>query len=245
MNEETKIQTQTKKKITPKKKLIISVAAILAVAAFIAGLTYAWFYNQTDMATLMKISPPSNISILGPNGSELDSLDLNYTSDNKDEDGKVTVRRVICVQSEESVKKFKLEIVHTTNLKGLTFNLYPVAENGSESVTDSGKTYKYNPTSRIDGEYLNLGNSSGNNYKYANEAQHNTNYNTYSNVQSHAEPLYWLVNTPLSADINITVTIETKNYHRTFYVCEVSWTETTKETDIFYILAKTADQQGQ
>lgn len=240
MNEETKIQTQTKKKITPKKKLIISVAAILAVAALIAGLTYAWFYNQTDMATLMKISPPSNISILGPNGSELDSLDLNYTSDNKDEDGKVTVRRVICVQSEKSVQSFKLEIVHTTNLKGLTFNLYPVAENGSESVTDSGATYKYNPALLIAGKYLNLDVLSGN-YKYANNDQHSTNYNTYSNVQSHAEPLYWLANTPLLADTRTTVTIENKKYYRTFYVCEVSWTETTKETDIFYVLAQTAD----
>ena len=35
------------------------------------------------------------------------------------------------------------------------------------------------------------------------------------------------------------VTIDGAEYHRTYYVCEISWTETTKETDIFYILAKT------
>lgn len=241
MNEETKIQTQTKKKITPKKKLIISVAAILAVSALIAGLTYAWFYNQTDMATLMKISPPSNISILGPNGSELDSLDLNYTSDDKDVSGKVTVRRVICVQSEKDVvHHYKLEIVHTTNLKGLTFNLYPVSENGNQTVTDGGYSYKYDDTI-ISGQYINQADNGTADYRYANDAQHNTNYNEYSYVQSHAEPLYWLVNTSLAPKTDEQVTVEGKTYNRTYYVCEVSWTETTKETDIFYILAQTAD----
>ena len=29
--------------------------------------------------------------------------------------------------------------------------------------------------------------------------------------------------------------------YRTYYVCEVSWTETEKETDIFYILSKIAE----
>ena len=250
MNEETKTQTQTKKKITTKKKLIASVVAILAVAALIAGLTYAWFYNQTDMATLMKISPPSNISILGPGGSELNSLDLNYTADNKDENGNVTVRRVICVQSEISVGAYKLEIVHTTNLKGLTFNLYPVTYNGTgNTVTDGGFTYNYNPdsSSQITGNYLNLDDSASsvsNSYKYANGAQHTTNYKEYTNVQSHAEPLYWLVDKVLSPmqREDDQVTIEGKKYNRTYYVCEVTWTETTKETDIFYILAKTVDQ---
>lgn len=234
MNKETKNQTPTK------KKLILSVAAILAVAALIAGLTYAWFYNHTDMATLMKISPPSNISILGPNGSEMTSLDLNYTAADKDANGKVTVRRVICVQSEDTiVNHYKLEIVHTTNLQGLTFNLYPVSESGAQTVTDGGTTYRYDD-SKISGQYLNQ-NGNTTDYRYANQDQHNTNYRDYRNVQSHAEPLYWLVKTPLEPEKNDQVTIEDKKYNRTYYVCEVTWTEKTKETDIFYILAKTVD----
>lgn len=232
MNKETKTQT--------KKKLIISIIAILAAAALIAGLTYAWFYNETDMATLMEISPPSNISILGPNGSEMTSLDLNYTAANKDSSGKVTVRRVICVQSDaNAVHHYNLEIVHTTNLKGLTFNLYPTSESGTQTVTDGGYSYKYN-TDTISGRYINQ-NGTTSDYRYANNTQHSTNYKEYNNVQSHAEPLYWLVNEPQEPATNETVTIEDTTYNRTYYVCEVTWTETTKETDIFYILAKTVD----
>lgn len=234
MNKETKTKTPTK------KKLIISIVAILAVAALIAGLTYAWFYNETDMATLMKISPPSNISILGPGGSEMTSLDLNYTAADKDENNKVTVRRVICVQSEaDVVHHYNLEIVHTTNLKGLTFNLYPTSENGAQTVTDGGYSYKYD-TSVISGKYINQARTE-NDYKYANDSKHSTNYKEYNNVQSHAEPLYWLVNNSQAPATNDQVTIEGKTYNRTYYVCEVTWTETTKETDIFYILAKTVD----
>ncbi|MBU5480533.1 hypothetical protein [Blautia sp. MSJ-19] len=249
MNEEKKETKQPDKKISNKKKLCYSIAALLVVVALIAGLSYAWFYNQTDMATLMAIKPPSTISIRGPGGSEMTSLDLNYSDGDKDADNKVTVRRVICVQSEESVTGYKLEIVHTTNLKGLTFSLYPVSEAGNATVTDSDEkgtsyTYKYNSSeeSKLSGNYLNLQKSSDSGYKYANGDKHQKNYGDYTNVQAHAEPLYWLAKDTLkpNGDTANQVTIDDTTYNRTYYVCEVSWTEITKETDIFYILVKTA-----
>lgn len=239
MKEETKTSNKTKNRISNRKKMYASIAAVLVVAALIAGLSYAWFYNRTDMATLMEIKPPSNISILGPGGKEMTSLDLNYTDEDKIGD-QVTVRRVICVQSEVSVTNYQLEIVHTTNLKGLTFNLYPVLDNGSEKVTDGGIAYQYSKT-KISGRYLNQNTTETGNYKYADKTKHDTNYGEYESVQSHAEPLYWLVNGSLSPTEKTEnqVTIESKTYNRTYYVCEVTWTEKDKETDIFYILAKT------
>lgn len=234
MNEETR--TPDKKK-SNKKKLCYSIATLLVIAALIAGLSYAWFYNRTNMATLMEIKPPSNISILGPGGSEMTSLDLNYTDSDKTGDT-VTVRRVICVQSERSVTDYKLEIVHTTNLKGLTFHLYPATADNNGNVEDGGYKYSYN-SSKIDGHYINLSPTT-NDYKYADGTKHNQNYGSYSNVQTHAEPLYWLVNNNLQPDTADQTTVEDKTYNRTYYVCEVTWTEKTKETDIFYILAKTA-----
>lgn len=228
------------RKKSDKKKLFVSVAAILVIALLIAGLTYAWFVRQTDIATLMQISPPSDISILGPDGKEMTSLDLDYTAEDKEGD-KVTVRRVICVQSASD--KFKLEIVHTTNLAGLKFKLYPVTEttgNGTGTVTDGGLEFNYSNVS-VPGEYLNLKTES-NSYKYASSDKHLENYDSYENVQSHAEPIYWLTNKEQVANTKNNVTItngtESKLYHRTYYVCEVTWTEETKETDIFYILAQ-------
>ncbi len=250
MNEEKKETKQPDKKISNKKKLCYSIAALLVVVALIAGLSYAWFYNQTDMATLMAIKPPSTISIRGPGGSEMTSLDLNYADGDKDANNKVTVKRVICVQSEVSVTGYKLEIVHTTNLKGLTFSLYPVSKAGNDTVTDSDEkgtsyTYKYDSKDKLSGKYLNLKSSSESSYNYATNGKHQQNYGSYTKVQAHAEPLYWLAdgkNTDgtFSPDETNQATIDGTTYNRTYYVCEVSWTETTKETDIFYILVKTA-----
>lgn len=87
-----------KKKNSNKGKLLKSVIVLLAVIALIFGVTYAWFFNQMDMATLFTVQSPSDISILGPGGSEMASLDLKYTANEKVEN-KVTIRRVICVQS--------------------------------------------------------------------------------------------------------------------------------------------------
>lgn len=236
MSEESK--TQNNKKISGRKKLYGSIAAILVVVVLIAGFSYAWFYNKTDMATLMKISPPSNISILGPGGKEMTSLDLNYTAADKDANNKVTVRRVICVQSEQSVEHYKLEIVHTTNLKGLTFNLYPVSKSKTGILVNDDGEYYFDAAKPVAGSYINL-ESTSSGYKYADDTKHNQNYSDYTNVQTHAEPVYWLVKDDLSPDKDTDIQIEDKSYHRTYYVCEVTWTETTKETDIFYILAKT------
>lgn len=242
MKDETKTGKEKKEKLRDRKRLYSSVTAILVVAALIAGISYAWLVNHNSMATLMEIKSPADITILGPGGSELKSLDLNYEATDVTTDAagnkKVTVRRVICVQS--AFENFRLEIVHTTNLKGLEFSLYPVSTGGTANVTDGGYSYSYNLGEKIPGKYLNA-ETSNSEYQYANKSKHSLNYDDYSNVQSHAEPVYWLTDQVLEADTapGNSVEIEGKTNYRTYYVCEVSWTETTKETDIFYILAKT------
>lgn len=218
-----------------KKKFRYTLFSTILVLILFAALVGAWFYYQLDMGTLLAIKEPSDISILGPDGAEMSSIDLNYTEGEKTGD-QVTVKRVFCVQT--SADKHRLEIAHTTNLKGLTFNIYKVSDNGTETITDEGHTYKYDNTA-IAGSYLNL-DKTDSDYKYANHIYHGKNYEGIENgqVQIHAEPVYWLANQPL--DTNKTNSIKNGKTYRTYYVCEVSWTETTKETDIFYILAKIA-----
>lgn len=230
-------EKQDKDNLTAKKKKFrYTLFSTILVLILFAALVGAWFYYQSDMGTLLAIKEPSNISILGPDGAEMSSIDLNYTEGEKTGD-RVTVKRVFCVQT--SAAKHWLEIAHTTNLKGLTFNIYKVSDNGTETVTDEGHTYKYDNTA-IGGSYLNL-DSDKEGYKYAKNTYHDKNYEGITNdqVQIHAEPVYWLVSQPL--DTNKTNPIKNGTTYRTYYVCEVSWTETTKETDIFYILAKIAE----
>lgn len=232
-------EKQDKDNLTAKKKKFrYTLFSTILVLILFAALVGAWFYYQSDMGTLLAIKEPSDISILGPDGAEMSSIDLNYSKDEKTGD-RVTVKRVFCVQT--SANKHWLEIAHTTNLKGLTFNIYKVSGDGTETVTDEGYTYKYDKTA-IDGSYLNLNSDKpGSDYKYANNTYHDKNYEGINNkqVQIHAEPVYWLASQPL--DTNKTNSIKNGTMYRTYYVCEVSWTETEKETDIFYILAKIAE----
>ena len=232
-------EKQDKDNLTAKKKKFrYTLFSTILVLILFAALVGAWFYYQSDMGTLLAIKEPSNISILGPDGAEMSSIDLNYSKDEKTGD-RVTVKRVFCVQT--SAAKHWLEIAHTTNLKGLTFNIYKVSNDGTETVTDEGHTYRYDKTAIV-GSYLNLNpDKTGSDYKYANDTYHDKNYDGINNkqVQIHAEPVYWLASQPL--DTNKTNSIKNGKTYRTYYVCEVSWTETTKETDIFYILAKIAE----
>lgn len=234
------------KKKTDKRKLAFSVIVLLLAALLTAGLVYAWFVTKMDMATLIEVKAPSDISILGPGGSEMASLDLNYTDSDKDENGKVTIRRVICVQS--ASEYHKLEIVHTTNMKGLTFKLYKASEvtagTPENSVTDSGHTYSYDSTP-IAGKYINPDTTgSSDYYKYADASKHSYNYGTYNQVQKHAEPIYWLAEDDLQATTGNKIEVAGTECYRTYYVCEVTWTETEKETDIFYILAKNVNKNS-
>lgn len=229
------------KKQSNQKKIIYSILAVIVIGALLIGFSRAWFYNQMDMETLMEIKPPANIAILGPDGSEMTSLDLNSADATPDADGKVTIRRVICVQSEADFHK--LEIVHTTNLNGIEFKLYKAEKNDSGNITDQGKSFRYDVNNLIAGHYVNKRESTST-YKYANNNKHEQNFEDNDKVQSHAEPLYWVTDNNLAASTSDNVIIDEKRNHRTYYVCEVSWTETTKETDVFYILAETAQSNS-
>lgn len=201
-----------------------------AVCIVVVGITGAWFVNRANIATLFTVSKPSTIAVKGPNGEEMAQLDLSYTDENKDENGKVTIKRVVSVVSDQP--EHKIEIAHTTNLKGLSFEVYKA------NVTKDSATgqYNYKVSEQISGEYLNRDkDKSTNDYKYADNSKHDSNYSDYQNVQSHAEPLYWLETG--------TTKVTDKNTDGLFlqnYVIIISWMETgsTKETDLFYILAK-------
>ena len=227
-----------------KKKILRSGMTLLMAAFLLIGFTYAWFINRNDMATLMDIREPAKISILGPDGQPLETLDLSYNPNDK-VDGNVTIKKVFCVQS---ATPYQLEIAHTTNMKGLEFTLYPATKvvDGTANVVTDGDTAFYYRNTAITGSDINLEKKDGG-YKYANNTKHAQNYSkqsgTYDNVQAHAEPVYWLASEKqeVGEDKSVeTVTIDGTKYFRNYYVCEIKWTDTEKETDIFYILAQEA-----
>lgn len=202
-----------------------------AVCSVVVGITGAWLVNRANIATLFTVSKPSTIAVKGPNGEEMAQLDLSYTDADKDKNGKVTIRRVISVVSDQS--EHKIEIAHTTNLKGLNFEVHMATDVTKDSTTGQ---YAYTISKQISGEYLNRDkDKSKNGYNYADSSKHSFNYSDYQNVQSHAEPLYWLETSATEVTAKNTDGLFLQNY-----VITISWIETgsTKETDLFYVLAK-------
>ena len=229
---------ETKKKNTKRKMLIRLTISMLAVILLAFGVSKAWFVHENNIATLMQVTEPSSIAIRGPHGEALSSLDLSYTEDDKKGDT-VTIKRVVSVSSD--ARRHKIEIVHTTNLKGLTFKIYPATEVTSKtdgSVTEGNYTYTYS-TTPLNGHYININEENSTaDYKYADGSKHSWNFDNYNQVQAHAEPIYWLANETQDGvkkdKTNTSVDSEYLNY----YVIEISWTETEKETDIFYLLVQ-------
>ena len=72
------------------------------------------------------------------------------SSDDTNENGTIHIYRPVCIKSTERIHQ--LEIVHTTNLKELSFNIYPASKviNG-----ESGYKISYSKDARLSGVYIN------------------------------------------------------------------------------------------
>lgn len=229
-----------------KIKYLWPLVSVIAVLLTTVGVTYAWFAHSASLVTLLEIQPPDAITItpVGEDGTELAALDLDFKEgvDSKKEDGTITILRPVRIKSTSPVHQ--LEVVHTTNLKQLNFNIYPVTDNGGH-FSDRGTPLSGKPVNP-DPKNPNLAKKENlNNYKDA-------------TVEAHAYPLYWLadccgdkqyVQAADKAKVAIEVSSEKStefdaakqsyiDYYTTYYILEISWQETTKETDLFYILAQ-------
>lgn len=200
---------------THRRRRLAAALAVLCVAVLYVGITYTWFVGNQSASTVAKIAKPSNLQILGPNSSAIEQLDLSYDASNVDGE-KVTVRRGFCVES--GGEPFELQVANTTNISGLDIKVYRVTVNGSNKdlVVDSSTTWDkgYEVT------FSDIPDDDG-----------DQTFGTYTtNVQSNAIPKYRyhdFSDTDFGTD-------------ETFinFIIEVTWTESVKETDMVYLIAK-------
>ena len=229
-----------------KMKLVLLILLCVAILGFTGG-TLAWFRYLQQLNTVALVQIPSRITLLGPNRSELQKISLELTpDDNITGDGRVTIRRVFCI---ESTADFRLEVVRTTNIEGMDIKIYPVKaansdlDSGTVKGNDGLNTYYYTPeTNFLEGSYLNkvadqyLAIQKGND-----RTLHGENYVDGDTVQKNAEPLYWRTDTVQTYDDLEYSTEDTtddgiKMCYR-YYVMELSWDTTDQETDMVYLLA--------
>ena len=233
-----------------KIKLVVSILLCVAILGFIGG-TLAWFRYLQQLNTVALVQIPSKITLSGANRSELQKISLELTPDDDiTGEGKVTIRRVFCV---ESTADFRLEVVRTTNIEGMDIKIYPVQTANSDlrsfipgsgmvKGNDGADVFYYIPSiaEQLNGGYLN---------QYGQIAiqkdeigtMHDKNYVEGDTVQKNAEPLYWRTTGKEVFDRSNYSKEDTtddgiKMYYR-YYVMELSWNTSNQETDIVYLLA--------
>lgn len=233
------------------KRFILAFLAVLASAVLLVGITMSWLTYRYRLSSIGKIHPPAYISILEPGDAVMQFIDLSYDK-SEVHNGKVELKRPIVIRSE--IQQYDLCIAHTTNISGLKISLYKAEANGSEGnadlagITEKGKPYYWNKQGGnlfTESGYLNSRKDNttilaDQSHKAHEETFRLTEEMVYSNVQKHAEPLYWVKKgiqgrkrpqeEGKAAD---------PNYY-TNYILEITWDETDKETDILYVIAQTS-----
>lgn len=199
---------------THRRRRLAAALAVLCVAVLYVGITYTWFVGNQSASTVAKIAKPSNLQILGPNSSAIEQLDLSYDASNVDGE-KVTVRRGFCVES--GGEAFELQVANTTNISGLSVKVYRVNVNGSNKdlVVDSSTTWSKGD----EVTFTDISDETG-----------SQTFDNYTNVQANAIPQYRYQDF-FEDDFK-----EGETFIN--FIIEVTWTESVKETDMVYLIAK-------
>ena len=229
-----------------KMKLVLLILLCVAILGFTGG-TLAWFRYLQQLNTVALVQIPSKITLSGANRSELQKISLELTPDDDiTGEGKVTIRRVFCV---ESTANFWLEVIRTTNIEGMDIKIYPVKATNSDldsgivKGTDGVNTYYYTPDeTNLTGAYLNQVADEEYAIQAGNDKTlHGENYVDGDDVQKNAEPLYWRSGTEQSVfdtDYSRSGTAaDGMDIYYRYYVMELSWNTSDQETDMVYLLA--------
>lgn len=227
-----------------RKKELLAGLVVFAAITLIIGLMLAWFFGQQSASTVGVIKEPAAIAIYGPNQTYMSQFDLSYDKKEVGQDGIVTIRRPFCITSPSQV--IVLYVAHTTNIKDLKITMYeasdvtddPNASGYIEGVDSRGQIYKWklsdNPwkfgnRDYTNGKYINKGDG-----YLANKNLHSKIFSETDDVQENAESLYW------KPEDKLTLSDKTDSEKRYIgnYLLEFTWTESEKETDIVYLIAK-------
>lgn len=238
----------------------LAVLILLAAIVLIIGLSLSWFVGSKSLSTVGKIQTPAQLKIMGPNQTSIEPIEISYDEsrgDEKKDDGTVTVRRAFCVQSDNGDpaaggQAFELQIANTTNITGLTINVYHVTVNDPSNTSDTvvgldglNQPYSWSTTGDpISFTFINSADATNSLAKKLSDSD--PTYGTYKSVQENARPLYryhkfaeggldgWNGNTANAA---------------TNFIIECTWNpgvvtvngktvSNVKETDMVYLIAR-------
>lgn len=182
----------------------LAVLILLAAIVLIIGLSLSWFVGSKSLSTVGKIQTPAQLKIMGPNQTSIEPIEISYDEsrgDVKNSNGTVTVRRAFCVQSDNGDpaaggQAFELQVANTTNITGLTINVYHVTVNDPSNTSGTvvgldGLNQPYSWSKKdapIEFDFINSADKAN---TLAKELEKNDpTYGSYVNVQKNARPLY-------------------------------------------------------
>lgn len=183
----------------------LAVLILLAAIVLIIGLSLSWFVGSKSLSTVGKIQTPAQLKIMGPNQTSIEPIEISYDEsrgDEKKDDGTVTVRRAFCVQSDNGDpaaggQAFELQIANTTNITGLTINVYHVTVNESSATKGDvvgldglNRTYSWSKKSSTPIKFDFINSADGTSALAKELEANDPTYGSYVNVQKNARPLY-------------------------------------------------------
>lgn len=182
----------------------LAVLVLLAAIVLIIGLSLSWFVGSKSLSTVGKIQTPAQLKIMGPNQTSIEPIEISYDEsrgDEKKDDGTVTVRRAFCVQSNNDDpaaggQAFELQVANTTNITGLTINVYRVTVNDPSNTSGTvvgldGLNQPYSWSKKGAPIEFHFINSADGTSALVKELEANDpTYGSYVNVQKNARPLY-------------------------------------------------------
>lgn len=244
----------------------LAVLVLLAAIVLIIGLSLSWFVGSKSLSTVGKIQTPAQLKVLGPNQTTIEPIEISYDEsrgDVKNADGTVTVRRAFCVQSDNDAtpdaggQAFELQVANTTNITGLTINVYRVTVNDPPTTKGDvvgldglNRTYSWSKKKGPDGPIaFTFINSADETNALAKELEANDpTYGSYGKVQKNARPLY-RYHTFQNKDLD--GWDGTKANAATNFIIECTWNpgvvtnadgtskaSNVKETDMVYLIAR-------
>lgn len=183
----------------------LAVLMLLAAIVLIIGLSLSWFVGSKSLSTVGKIQTPAQLKIMGPNQTSIEPIEISYDEsrgDVKNSNGTVTVRRAFCVQSDNGDpaaggQAFELQVANTTNITGLTINVYHVTVNESSATKGDvvgldglNRTYSWSKKSSTPIEFAFINSADGTSALAKELEANDPTYGSYVNVQKNARPLY-------------------------------------------------------
>jgi len=242
----------------------LAVLVLLAAIVLIIGLSLSWFVGSKSLSTVGKVQTPAQLKVLGPNQTSIEPIEISYDEsrgDVTDGNGNVTIRRAFCVQSDNDEnpsaggQEFELQVANTTNIAGLTINVYHVTVNDSGDKSGTvvgldGLNHPYSWSEKGSPISFTFINSADETNSLAKELSANDpTYGEYANVQKNARPLYRYHKFEKKGLDDYDETTQKANA-ATNFIIECTWNpgvvtnadgtkvSNVKETDMVYLIAR-------